>query len=281
MMLSTFLILATLSLASAFCHHGTTLWKRAGNTPNFGYEGNMGALGWAALNDTYDGCATGKQQSPVNLVEGGGISRVRGAAVNLNMPDLSDGAQLENLGSTLEVMMQNSGAAITFRNRRATLVQYHFHNPSEHHVNGEHFSMEVHFVFEINNRLIVLGIPIEISATSDSFLGSTFANLAGAAQSGNSSTTGPLSFGPLVNHVRRSRVWTYRGSLTTPPCSEVVTWLFVENSINVGFDLYKDLKRTMKFNARFTQNAPGSINLLEFVHDTFVRKQASSGNSAV
>lgn len=279
-MLSTSLLLAIPSLASAFCHHGTSLWSRAVNIPKFGYEGDMGALGWAALSDTYDGCATGKHQSPVNLIEGGEISTVSGAVVNLKMPDLENGAELDNLGSTLEVLMPNSGATITFRGQKGSLIQYHFHNPSEHHVNGEHYSMEVHFVFESSRKLIVLGIPIEISATSDSFLDSTFAKLPDATQPGNVTDTGPLSFGPLINHVKASRVWTYQGSLTTPPCSEVVTWLFVETPINVGFDLYKELKSIMRFNARYTQNIPGNINLLEFVHDIFIRK-TSAGNSAV
>ena len=56
---------------------------------------------------------------------------------------------------------------------------------------------------------------------------------------------------------------TYPGSLTTPPCSEGVTWLVSDERFQIGVDAFNSLKSVVNFNARFTQGAPGSQNLLE------------------
>lgn len=58
----------------------------------------------------------------------------------------------------------------------------------------------------------------------------------------------------IVDLSKSSTVYTYAGSLTTPPCSEAVTWFVAETPIDVSVRQYKQFKRIMKFNSRFTQN---------------------------
>lgn len=60
----------------------------------------------------------------------------------------------------------------------------------------------------------------------------------------------------------QSKVYTYAGSLTTPPCSEGVTWYVVEESLHMSVAQFHAWKAVIKFNSRNTQNAPGLENLI-------------------
>jgi carbonic anhydrase len=66
--------------------------------------------------------------------------------------------------------------------------------------------------------------------------------------------------------IQSSEVYTYDGSLTTPPCSEAVAWFVVEEPLAVSVEQYKSFKEIMKFNSRYTQNdlnSPPNDNLID------------------
>ncbi|KAJ2906863.1 putative carbonic anhydrase [Zalerion maritima] len=263
-------ILAFPSVALAVCHHGTSLWSRDVTIASFNYEGETGPIGWAALDEANEACATGTRQSPVNLVVGAGIRQLNYTdhddRISIELPDIEESAEFENLGSTLEVVMEGKGASIEYDGVNATLKQFHFHTPSEHHINGEYYPMEAHFVFDAGESIIVLGIPIEIEHRDSYLMHSVFKHVEEISAPGSTSETGPLSFKRLLHHVERSAIWSYSGSLTTPPCSEVVTWLVVDKPIAVSPHTYKTVKHILGYNARYTQNEPGKDNLLEFAN---------------
>ncbi|KAF9081813.1 hypothetical protein BGX27_004759, partial [Mortierella sp. AM989] len=48
--------------------------------------------------------------------------------------------------------------------------------------------------------------------------------------------------------------WEYEGSLTTPPCTEGVTWNVAKTSVGLGFGQYDALVELEKFNARYIQD---------------------------
>ena len=52
---------------------------------------------------------------------------------------------LVNTGHTVQVI-PGPGSYIVAGGVRYDLVQFHFHHPSEHHVDGKVFAMEAHFV---------------------------------------------------------------------------------------------------------------------------------------
>lgn len=79
---------------------------------------------------------------------------------------------------------------------------------------------------------------------------------------GDESLTGPLDFGDLESHIRSSDIFQYSGSLTTPPCTEGLAWNVVRSPIHVDVSTFRRAKSVIKFNSRYTQNAPGQINLL-------------------
>jgi len=57
--------------------------------------------------------------------------------------------------------------------------------------------------------------------------------------------------------------FSYSGSLTTPPCSEGVTFLIATEPLAMGVDTFNAMKKVVKFNSRFAQNSLGEQNLLQ------------------
>lgn len=78
-------------------------------------------------------CATGTNQSPIDMVDGV-FSLLQGSDVQLTINDMPDGAEFENLGTTVEVITQ--GGSLAVADKTFELQQFHFHLPSEHLDNG-------------------------------------------------------------------------------------------------------------------------------------------------
>ncbi|GLB40822.1 putative carbonic anhydrase [Lyophyllum shimeji] len=71
-------------------------------------------------------------------------------------------AEFENLGTTVEVVL--SAGTVKFRQKEYVLQQFHFHTPSEHRIELEYFSLEIHFVYKAaNNATLVLGALFELT----------------------------------------------------------------------------------------------------------------------
>ena len=92
---------------------------------------------------------------------------------------------------------------------------------------------------------------------------SVFANLDRAGETGAAVETAPINFTALKEHIAASTIWQYEGSLTTPSCDEGVSWNVVENPLFISSTTYRQIKSVIKFNSRYTQNAPGEVNLVD------------------
>ncbi|PHH90538.1 hypothetical protein CDD83_3343 [Cordyceps sp. RAO-2017] len=272
-------LLATLLLCSttaAVCNYGTAqnprhqlLPRSAG--PTYSYDGQDGPLVWHSLSAANSVCATGKHQSPVNIVRGA-YSTVDGSSLTFRPGSYPGGAEFENLGHTVQVYLDGS---VTLNQDVYRIVQFHLHTPSEHHVESEHYSMELHFVAQSQNQsLAVMAFIVELASDRDKtsdVLAAALGRVQEIPQAGDRTLTDGLNFTTLQNHLSGSKVFQYSGSLTTPPCSEDVAFNVVSTPLYIGVDLYRALKSVVKFNARFTQAAPGQLNVLQCAHDSFVR----------
>lgn len=146
--MKSLLVTSTASLAAASCSYGTTLFPRDTRAPvaTFAYDGLNGPLNWYGLNTTANAaCALGTRQSPINIVTEN-YGAYSGVELDFALADYPEGAEIENLGSTLEVFA--NGSMTSKCGKQYALKQFHFHTPSEHHINGEYHPMEVHFVFQ-------------------------------------------------------------------------------------------------------------------------------------
>jgi len=200
-------------------------WAAAQVLADFGYDGDAGPANWglapgAAL------CATGRQQSPINLDLGS--ESVVEAEDTMALSDVASHAEAEF------VTAQSKGAPrydcaqptqcgnMTLNSVTYDLVQFHMHAKSEHGLAGLTLPMEVHFVHQSRDDpadLAVLGVFVELGPENNTALQRVL-SADTVASSGAS-----VRVDPSAIYVGEMGYWQYNGSLTTPPCSEGVAWV--------------------------------------------------------
>ncbi|KAK5634014.1 hypothetical protein RRF57_009728 [Xylaria bambusicola] len=237
----TLLLLASaIPQVLGFCGARTHLDRREEGetvpTATFGYIGTGGPLLWHHLSPANALCATGTNQSPINMVEGS-FTLVPGTDLTVTLPEEVEEAEFENLGSTIEVVMEGKGGALTLEEVEYELLQFHFHHPSEHVDNGVSLPMEMHMVFQsAEQQLAVIGVYVDLvdstsanatrslrrRATASTMLETIFASIDAIATPGSVTKTGAFTMTELNEMLATTEFQRYAGSLTTPPCSEGV-----------------------------------------------------------
>jgi carbonic anhydrase len=276
MALAAMLLIAPLPSAAS-CLHGTRLERRQIKMPDYGYSGERGPLNWHGISPAYKTCATGRNQAPINIVPGSQGIKTLATADQRPRPSYPSvrSAEVKNLGTTIQVHV---GGTLEFEGSKYELRQFHFHTPSENRLLEEHYGVEAHLVHERVGPIppggasaLVLAFFLELSCSAPGFgsllYNNPFETVLNKASSvpnfGNTAQTGALDFSGIINHARQNVIYQYAGSLTTPPCSEGVTWLVVGKPLYIDLKAYLTGKKVLKFNSRFTQNAPGSQNLIQ------------------
>ncbi|KAG9257300.1 carbonate dehydratase [Emericellopsis atlantica] len=268
--MKVFSVLASsVSLASAMCHYGTNLMPRDVGLErradgDFGYDELHSALEWHSMSPNNTICAMGKNQSPVNI-KTGKYDVADGASYKFDIVNYPHGAEFLNTGHNVQVFANGSAE---FDGTKYSLAQYHFHTPSEHRIGDEYYPSEVHFVFQNGStRPCCYWFMIEIAGSGDHInqpISKSLAKVLQIPSVGDKVTTAALNFGALEQHIRKSDVYHYSGSLTTPPCDEGVKFNVVANPVYIDVKTFRNTKKVVKFNSRYTQNAPGEVNLLDY-----------------
>ncbi|RWA06128.1 hypothetical protein EKO27_g8972 [Xylaria grammica] len=274
------LLAAAITPAFGFCGSRTHLDRRAEGEETvplatFGYIGTGGPLLWHHLSPENALCSTGSNQSPINMVEGS-FTLVPGSNLTVTLPDEVPETSFENLGSTIEVVMEGLGGALELNGLEYELLQFHFHHPSEHVDNGASMPMEMHMVFSHETQLAVIGVYIDLvdspqsnssrlllqRSTSSAMLESIFSAIDGIAAPGTVTKTPAFSMSELSDLLAAADFQRYSGSLTTPPCSEGVEWSVPTKKLLLSRQTFAKVRDVVGFNSRYPQNAPGMTNLL-------------------
>ncbi|KAJ2970967.1 hypothetical protein NUW58_g9544 [Xylaria curta] len=274
------LLAAAISPVFGFCGARTHLDKRAEgeNVPiaTFGYLGTGGPVLWHHLSPANELCSTGLNQSPINMAQGS-FTLVPGSELKVKLPDnLPEGATFENLGSTIEVVMEGLGGTLELEGVEYELLQFHFHHPSEHVDNGVSMPMEMHMVFSRETQLAVIGVYIDLVDTaasanstrlprrssSSTMLETIFSSIEGITTAGTETKTPAFSMTELSDLLAGAEFQRYSGSLTTPPCSEGVAWSVSTKKLTLSRKTFAKVRDVVGFNSRFVQGLPGMANLL-------------------
>jgi carbonic anhydrase len=124
--------------------------------PHWTYEGEEGPSHWGELDPTYATCGTGKSQSPIDVA-----NPSEQDLTNISFHYQPSEVNILNNGHTVQVNY-DSGSYIELDGTRYDVVQFHYHAPSEHTVDGESFPAELHIVHKnADGNLAVVGILLK------------------------------------------------------------------------------------------------------------------------
>lgn len=194
---------------------------------HWGYEADNGPETWGSMNSEWALCTDGREQSPIDLTN---AAMTELPAVDLDRPGegevevLTQAGVINALdnGHTIQVNSK-TGEKLAVGEKTYALLQFHFHAPSEHTVDGEHFPMEMHFVHQAEDgALAVVGVLVEEGAPNPG-IAPLWAQLREAPGTETTVEIGDEFAEPVFPNVS-SGAYHYVGSLTTPPCSEGVQW---------------------------------------------------------
>jgi carbonic anhydrase len=131
------------------------------------------------------------------------------------------------------------------------LVQYHFHAPSEHTIDGKHAPLEVHFVHKSNaGNLAVIGVLTE-EGEHDPLWDPILAALPDGP--GDERHLEGLELDIEELQPLPLRYFRYEGSLTTPPCTEGVHWIVMAEPRHVSPEQIQAITSHLLENNRPTQ----------------------------
>jgi carbonic anhydrase len=140
-------------------------------------------------------------------------------------------------------------------NETAVLKGWHVHAPADHTVQGDRSKAELHMVFASPNgtNRAVFAFRIDPGNTESPFF---------------SQLPPMISFRETQREVRNTEIqnrlaieevnsfrefWTYRGSLTSPPCTEGIRWYVARNVLFVSNEQMQAILGVSTFSARAEQ----------------------------
>jgi len=199
-------------------------------TWNYNTTSPNGPSNWSSLCYGFSYC-NGNRQSPIDVF-GGGLDN--------GLPSLN--SQL-NYASTSTIIINNGGKALTFRVNegsgsllydgiRYQLQGFQIKTPAEHRLQGVNYPMEIQIMhYNIDqSKVFIISLMVE-TGSENAFLQQFLPHLPSTVNavysSGNTYN--------LNNLLPANRgYFQYLGSITEPPCTQNVTWMVLEKTVQAS-----------------------------------------------
>lgn len=167
----------------------------------------------------------GHTQSPINLL----TNRSQKEEHTLDLEINDKVKEVKNESHTIKLELEN-GNYIESDGKKYEIIQIHFHTPSEHHIDGIEYPMEMHIVSaEIDKKedkkLLVLGAFFKMGNQNE-FI-EDFIQLIPEKEHAKKNVVGKnFHLNEFFCNEKETlkKLYHYNGSLTTEPYSENVEW---------------------------------------------------------
>jgi carbonic anhydrase len=190
------------------------------------YEGEEGPEHWGELSPDFALCSIGVEQTPIDVPS---TTVVNPADIEFNYQPTA--LNILNNGHTVQVNY-DAGSSIQVNGKTYDLLQFHFHTPSEHAVDGNHTALEMHLVHRsADGQLAVVGVMLNGGGDNPAYA-PVFDNM--PAQEAEVATISGVTVNADTLLPQERTYYRYNGSLTTPPCTEGVQWLLMNTPVQLA-----------------------------------------------
>jgi carbonic anhydrase len=174
-------------------------------------------------------CALGHEQSPINIKRASVKNGSEEPALKFSYQ--SSALNLINNGHTVQQDFP-AGSTLKIGPKTFTLKQFHFHAPSENQIDGKSFPLELHFVHvdEQGKPAVVVAVLIK-EGGHNSDIDAIFSKL--PKKEGQKEKSEITQIDPMKLLPDDLSYYRYSGSLTTPPCSEGLSWYVLRDTISM------------------------------------------------
>ncbi|KAF8396194.1 hypothetical protein HHK36_017807 [Tetracentron sinense] len=168
-------------------------------------------------------------------------------------------AVVKNRGHDITVKWTGDAGKININGTHFSLLQCHWHSPSEHTFNGSRYKLELHMVHlsYSSREIAVVGITYKYGRP-DPFLAKIIPSLNSVVGT-EEKDLGIINPGDIKFGSRK--YYRYIGSLTVPPCSEGVIWTIVKKVRTISREQVRVLREAVhdgfEANARPIQQQKG------------------------
>ncbi|XP_062356755.1 receptor-type tyrosine-protein phosphatase gamma [Cinclus cinclus] len=264
--------------------HGSSVQirrRKASGDPYWAYSGTYGPEHWVTSSEK---CG-GSHQSPIDITDH--LAHVGDEYQELQLDgfdnESSNKTWMKNTGKTVAILLKDdyfvSGAGLPGR-FKAEKVEFHWgqsngSDGSEHSINGKRFPVEMQIYFYnpddfdsfgtavLENRVVgAMAVFFQVSQRDNSALDPIIHGLKGVVHHEKETFLDPFVLRELLPTSLGS-YYRYTGSLTTPPCSEIVEWIVFRKPVPIS---YHQLEA---FYSIFTTEQQDHVKSVEYLRNNF------------
>jgi carbonic anhydrase len=233
-------VFAPLTLALAL-----TIGAQDHKSGHWGYDGDQGPNHWGDLSPEFALCGSGHHQSPIDI-----RNPQKADLPQLQVDYKPSPLHIIDNGHTIMINYA-PGSYIQVGDKRYMLKQFHFHRPSEEQVNDKTYEMSLHLVHaDEQGNLAVVAVLLQ-RGSDNPLVHELWTDLPKEKEHEeqldnvqiNVKALLPLDLG----------YYTFPGSLTTPPCTENVTWFVLKQPVTVSAAEIQQFEKLYRHNARPTE----------------------------
>ena len=215
------------------------------------YGGKTGPDKWSTLEPGFAECKLGQFQSPIDIPD---ANTRKGDFPSMLFNYKPSPLKVVDTGYTIQVDYA-PGSAFSINDKRYELVQFQFHKPSEQKIDGKVHEMDVHLVHRSQDgKLAVIAVLLD-SGKENALIKTLMNNL--PKEKGKQTVVENATINAVDLLPDTKGYYRFAGSLTTPPCSEDVTWFVLKKPVQVSADSIARFGRAYPMNARPVQPVNG------------------------
>ena len=209
------------------------------------YGDALGPSHWGELQPEFATCKNGHHQSPIDIRH----------PKNTTLPPIHfeyKTSPLHIIDNGHTVMVNYSpDSFISVGDKKYALKQFHFHRPSEEKINGKAFDMTVHLVHaDDDGKLAVVAVLLQEGKDSP-LVRELWNHLPKEKNKEEFLDSVQINLSQILPADRG--YYTFTGSLTTPPCTEGVTWFVLKHPATISAEEIERFSQLYRDNARPTQ----------------------------